>query len=428
MSNKISNVTKRDIFNLFIKGMDVELLLGDTNHIFYPYYGSLSEMDFLKRLYNLNEMNTSDPRYKNAEEDIWHHLIMNDDYECGWIFRDERFPLKTGTDEDILCFLCEIFHPEVRDEKGYWNEYLNEVNRLLANDDFELYPINQISNHYVYGWRNKSMAKFIYLPFSLRFKNLIDSKQLKFSIKKDCREQIVKAMELLDETLYLTDNTGWNYNSTISKEAFGKISSYYEPKCYNDENKYVKAENIFEFINRTRPYCVFDAIEAFSSNNLIESEFSSRINAILLMNKLPYSLNEGIIQGTHIIAITDEQIGATPEVGVTELLQKAQNCYNNGKKEDAVEKLWDAFERLKTIYTNCDKKQSVTKIVDIISKGNPKYKEIFDTEFQTLSNIGNNFRIRHHETDKTEINDDRYYDYFFSRCVSLISLILGFIK
>jgi hypothetical protein len=28
MSNKISNVTKCDIFNLFIKGMDVELLLG----------------------------------------------------------------------------------------------------------------------------------------------------------------------------------------------------------------------------------------------------------------------------------------------------------------------------------------------------------------------------------------------------------------
>lgn len=428
MSNKITNITKRDIFNLFINGIDIYLILGDTNHVFYPYYGSLSEVDFLKRLYNLNEMNTSDPRYKDAEEDIWHHLIINNDYERDWVFRDERFPLKTGTDEDILRFLCEIFHPEVRDEKGYWNECLNEVNRLLANDDFELYPINQISNHDVYGWRNKSIAKSIYLPFSQRLKDLIDSKQLKFTIKKDCREEIIKAMESLDEPLYLTDNTGWNYNSTVSKEAFEKINSYYVPKYYNEEDKYVKAENIFDFILGTRPYCVFDAVEAFSSNNLIAYQFSNRINAILSMNKLPYSLNNGIILGTQIVAIKDEQIGIAPEVGVTELLQKAQHCYNNGNKEDAVEKLWDAFERLKTIYVNCDKKQSVTKIVDIISKENSKYKDILNTEFQALSYIGNNFRIRHHETDKIEINDDRYYDYFFSRCVSLISLVLDFIK
>ena len=429
MGNKITQLTRRDIFNLFINGLDVDLIFGNTQHVTYPYYGSLTEIDFLNRLYNLKDRESQDPRYDNAESDIWQHTSNNDDYEYGWVFSDARFQLKEGKDEELLRFLCEIFHPEVRNEAGYWKEYLEEVNRLLSNDDFELYPIDQISNHDVYGWRIKSKAESIYIPFSQRYKDSIDSKQLKFSIKNDCREQIIKAIETFDETIYLKDDTGWNYNSTPSKEAFKQLSSYYEPKYNNEKGEFVKAENLYEFVMGTRPYCVFDAIETFSNENT-ESEFSKRINAILLMNELPYSLEKGIVQNNHAVNISEEQIGMAPEVGVTELLQKAQICYYNGNKEDAVEKLWDVFERLKTIYLcpDCDKKQSISKLINIISNDNEDYRKVINTELLELTRIGNQFRIRHHETDKIEINDNRYYDYFYSRCLSSISLILNFIK
>ena len=52
----------------------------------------------------------------------------------------------------------------------------------------------------------------------------------------------------------------------------------------------------------------------------------------------------------------------------------------------------------------------------------------FDTEFQALTKIGNNFRIRHHETDKVEITDVRHYDYFFNRFLSLIALALQYLE
>lgn len=72
--------------------------------ITYPFYGRLSEMDFLKRIYDLKKMPSYDSRFENAEDDIWQHTINNDDYEKGWVFEDKRFGLMNGEDQEILNF------------------------------------------------------------------------------------------------------------------------------------------------------------------------------------------------------------------------------------------------------------------------------------------------------------------------------------
>lgn len=95
---------------------------------------------------------------------------------------------------------------------------------------------------------------------------------------------------------------------------------------------------------------------------------------------------------------------------------------------DAVEKLWDAFERLKTYYTNVNKQDSANKIISDMAAGNEDYINLFTEEFKKLTKVGNDFRIRHHETDKIEIADIRYYDYFFNRCLSLIALAVQYLK
>lgn len=43
-------------------------------------------------------MPSLDTRYHNAEEDIWQHTVNNDDYPICWVFEDERFQLKNGSD------------------------------------------------------------------------------------------------------------------------------------------------------------------------------------------------------------------------------------------------------------------------------------------------------------------------------------------
>ena len=78
-------------------------------------------------------------------------------------------------------------------------------------------------------------------------------------------------------------------------------------------------------------------------------------------------------------------------------------------------------------YTSLDKKSSVTKIVDDMSNSHTSFVDLFNDEFKALTGIGNNYRIRHHETDKIDITDIKHYDYFFNRCLSLIALAIQYL-
>lgn len=109
-------------------------------------------------------------------------------------------------------------------------------------------------------------------------------------------------------------------------------------------------------------------------------------------------------------------------------MQESQSYFDKNQKNIAVEKIWDAFERLKTYYSpTLDKKKSCIKIISNISHNNVDYEEIFNQEFQELTNIGNRFRIRHHEIGKIEIIDPNYYDYLYHRCLSLIIFAIKYL-
>ncbi len=95
---RITEITKRDILDLFRNGLDIDEFF-DTKTVTYHYFGRLEELDFLKRIYDLNNMPSDDSRFENAEQDIWQHTVNNDDYPYCWIFEDERFDLQNGEDE-----------------------------------------------------------------------------------------------------------------------------------------------------------------------------------------------------------------------------------------------------------------------------------------------------------------------------------------
>lgn len=63
-----------------------------------------------------------------------------------------------------------------------------------------------------------------------------------------------------------------------------------------------------------------------------------------------------------------------------------------------------------------------------MSKNNSDYKELLKNEFSTLTIIGNDFRIRHHETNKKEICCKEHYDYLFNRCLSVLKLATSVLR
>ena len=78
---------------------------------------------------------------------------------------------------------------------------------------------------------------------------------------------------------------------------------------------------------------------------------------------------------------------------------------------------------MKTI-SNPDKKKGIEELISNISSDLTVRSDIND-EADKLSKIGNKYRIRHHETDKIEIEDTYMIDYLFVRMLSLINLLVA---
>lgn len=110
------------------------------------------------------------------------------------------------------------------------------------------------------------------------------------------------------------------------------------------------------------------------------------------------------------------------DIEFCKLVEQSFQLYKEAKISMATEKIWDAFERIKTYYQQCDKKTSADRLLDVISKGNADYRAMLYEEFLTLTKLGNRFRIRHHETDKKDICCNEHHDYLFYRCLSVLKL------
>lgn len=170
----------------------------------------------------------------------------------------------------------------------------------------------------------------------------------------------------------------------------------------------------------------------FGETSNIKGTFIDDINKIFAKTGLLYELSKSgiinrIVENTPISKQLLEDIDELNEQGLKELLDTAISYHlasDPSKNRDAVEKIWDAFERLKTYYG--DKKSSSDKIIEEMAL-NDKYFQLFNDEFKTLTQIGNSFRIRHHEKDKIEIPDIRYCDYLFNRCLSLIGTTIKYL-
>lgn len=425
---QITETTRRDIFTLFKYGKDITDFF-ENIHITYAYCGKMSEIDFLKRIYDLQKLPSYDSRFENAEGDIWHHTISHNDYEDGWAFEDERFELLNGEDEILLNFLCSVFHPAVRCENGYWKEFLDEINGLLRNDGYELYPESKISGRDVYGWRKyDSEASTSFIPFSKRNEKEIRAKKLKLSLPMKVRKQILELFEEYSVISIETSKKGWQSTFSTEECVFRDISRFYKPMCYDASGNYTETTDMDLFILHNSPFCVLDAMEFFEKHNT-SNDFATRVNALFKSNDVAYKMERGRIVSTLGIVIDKNTLSEISENGLKELLSEANEYYQKDNKKIAVEKLWDAFERLKTYYSPAlNKAASADKIVDDMSASEPHYQALYKAEFKALTDIGNNFRIRHHETTKIDITDNRQYDYFYKRCLALISVAILYLE
>ena len=162
-----------------------------------------------------------------------------------------------------------------------------------------------------------------------------------------------------------------------------------------------------------------------------QEEFRKDIETIFRRNGIAYELtDEGRIERLVSPVFRDALTDTGPDTGESEfdrLLTTAKEKFidpDPDTRREALESLWDAWERLKTIDQD-DKKSGIKAILDATARSeSSKFRGALKEEATTLTEIGNSLRIRHSETDQEKLAQSEHADYLFYRLYSLIHLIL----
>lgn len=135
MSNQISELTRRNL-------LDELFMLGNIE-------GRIDLIEFLLRAWPLDNMPSTDSRFKTARQDIWQHMINNYDWDEQYLYRD-YLELRNGTDEVFINFLAQIVHPVVRVNKEDQQQYVDIINKHLDSDGFKLQISGELSGYPIY--------------------------------------------------------------------------------------------------------------------------------------------------------------------------------------------------------------------------------------------------------------------------------------
>ena len=159
------------------------------------------------------------------------------------------------------------------------------------------------------------------------------------------------------------------------------------------------------------------------------ASFTYDVNRMFERNGMAFELREGAVVRLAPAILQEAFASSTFWTGdstLDELLEVSRQKFTNHSidvRRESLEKLWDAWERLKTLEPGRDKRESTGRLLDK-AVPEPTLRERLEREARELTEIGNTFMIRHTEVDKVPIVDSHHIDYLFQRMFSIIRLLL----
>jgi hypothetical protein len=120
------------------------------------------------------------------------------------------------------------------------------------------------------------------------------------------------------------------------------------------------------------------------------------------------------------------RLPSSGDAKLDELLQEACTWFRDpapSARGRATERLWDAWERLKSLEVEGDKRLSVAALLESATS-NPAFRLVLESEAKALTEIGNKFHIRHFETDRSALTEPEQFDYLFHRLYALMHYLI----
>jgi hypothetical protein len=156
---------------------------------------------------------------------------------------------------------------------------------------------------------------------------------------------------------------------------------------------------------------------------------SDYVNRMFERNGMAFELKDGeVVRIAPAVLHEDLAVSVfrTGDATRDELLEASRQKILNRSldvRRESLEKLWDAWERLKTLEPGRDKRESAGRLLDKATD-KPTFRAKMEQEARQLTDIGNTFMIRHAETDKIPITQSAHIDYLFHRMFAMIRLLL----
>lgn len=162
------------------------------------------------------------------------------------------------------------------------------------------------------------------------------------------------------------------------------------------------------------------------------TEFVSSVNHLFARNGIAFALTPGghaeRLGPTGLRDALRQAVFCTGDAETDRLLEAARRrilSTHVGERQDAIEKLWDAFEHIKTLEPGPDKKARTICLLDrAVPAQAPKFRQFLETQSRELTTIGNTLRIRHAETDKEPLYGPDQINCLFHRMFSFVRLVL----
>lgn len=157
------------------------------------------------------------------------------------------------------------------------------------------------------------------------------------------------------------------------------------------------------------------------------AKFVEAANRILERNGLAYQLSDnGLAERLAPIILRESLVPAIFNTGddqLNEMLETARRKFlstEDQERRESLEKLWDAWERLKTLAPGQHKKESITNLLD--AAADSPLRESLESEAKELTRLGNKLQIRHTEKHTVPVTRDEHVDYLFHRLFALVQL------
>lgn len=161
-----------------------------------------------------------------------------------------------------------------------------------------------------------------------------------------------------------------------------------------------------------------------------QEEFRKTINRIFARNGVAFEmLSTGCIVRVLPPVLGDDLKRTTFCSGDRTLDNMLEECRTKFSERDplvrreALERLWDGWERLKSLADPGDKKKSIKIILDAVAT-EPTLRSRLEAEAIELTAIGNSHLIRHSEVNQVAVIDVDHVDYLFHRLFAMIQLML----